>query len=272
MRDSCYHTHAALEDTYWWFVGKNRLVLSLVDRFIPKVDRPRILEVGCGTGGLLARLAQRGDAVGVDPSPLALQACDNRGLEAREAYLPDRIPFPPGSFDVVVASEVIEHVEDDRASVRALVDLLSPGGLLVLTVPAFQWLWSRHDTANHHHRRYTTRRLASLLDGLDTERLVLSYSNFAAFPAMAASRIVSKALARSDDTADARIRPLPAFINVPMRELFALEGRIIPHVRLPFGGSVAGAWRRIATRHQPASPPASADVRTLRRDLARSSP
>lgn len=269
MDDALYRLHAEREETYWWWVAKNRIILSLVDRFLPAPGQapsahpgtngsahkpsalPRALDIGCGAGGVLARLAHpagRFDAVGIDLSPIAREYCANRGLTALDGSLPDGLPFTaPDSFSLVILSEVVEHVAQDRESVAAVVRLLMPGGILICTVPAHQWLWSSHDEFNHHHRRYTRAGFGALFDGLPVERLVLSYYQAASMPLVAGVRGLQKVQAaitgRRPHTPE--VRPLPGPVNTLLRQTFEIEKLWLPHARLPWGTSVISVHRKL---------------------------
>lgn len=256
MDDALYRLHAEREETYWWFVAKNRIIVSLVDRFLPPTafasgTRPRAFDIGCGCGGLLKLLSPRFEVIGLDMSPIAREYCAKRGFTALDGSLPDHLPFSAergDAFDLIVMSEVLEHVEQDRAAVEAVVKLLKPSGLLVCTVPAHQWMWSSHDVYNHHFRRYSRAGFGSLFEGLPLKRLALSYANSAMFLPMAAVRIATRVL-HGDKPADAahagpEIRPLPTMINTPLTGVFAAERFVIPHLPLPLGSSVMAAFRR----------------------------
>jgi 2-polyprenyl-3-methyl-5-hydroxy-6-metoxy-1,4-benzoquinol methylase len=246
-----HQLHAELEDTYWWFVAKNRILASLITRFAPqRSTRPRLLDIGCGAGGLMRLLAPRFEVIGVDSSPLARAAAHKSGLKVRDGTLPDRLPFPETSddrFDVVVMSEVLEHVEADRASVEAAVSLLAPSGLLVCTAPAHPWMWSEHDVLNHHVRRYTRRAFAALFDGLPLSQLVLSPANTVMFPPIALVRLVRGRGPKpggSNPAGATDLHPLPKPVNALLTAVFAAERYGLPHFRLPFGSSLISVHRR----------------------------
>ncbi len=254
MDSAFYRLHAELEESYWWFVAKNRIIMSLVNRFVPPAPpgapRPRACDIGCGCGGLLRLLSERFEVTGTDMSPLAREYCAKRGFNALDGSLPDDLPFSPergDAFDLIVVSEVLEHVERDRDAAAAIVRLLKPGGVLVCTVPAHQWMWSSHDVFNHHFRRYTRASFAALFENQPLRCLVLSYANSAMFLPMAAVRLATKAIHGSrpaSEHADAGIKPLPSVLNTPLTGLFAAERHIIPHLPLPLGSSVIAAFRR----------------------------
>lgn len=261
MDEIMYRVHAELEGTHWWFVAKNRILLHLIRhyrRVLAMTDRgidsrPRALDVGCGAGGMLALLAPEFDAVGLDMSPIAREYCARRALAAVDGSLPDNVPFEQESFDVIVASEVLEHVQDDRGSVTTLCRLLRPGGLLLCTSPAHQWLWSQHDDTNQHKRRYSLRGFDDLFRGLPLNRLLMSYSMCVMFPVLAGLRIAGRSLGltlgagqgRSEDHLSVRTPAAP--VNWALYNLFAGERWLLPRVNMPMGSSVISAHQRAAT-------------------------
>jgi SAM-dependent methyltransferase len=242
MQPELYQLHERLEDTYWWFVAKNNILLHLIER----IAKPgaRVADIGCGTGGLLAQLATKYDAIGVEMDATARDACARRGLRVLEGHLPDAIPLPDASFDLVVSSEVVEHVEDDRGAVARLASLLAPGGTLVITVPAHQWMWSEHDVANHHFRRYTRAQVRGLIEGTGLEVSLLTYQMVALFPLMAAARFAAKMRGGGNVAAGAEIKPLPRAVNGVLRRVFEAEKWVTPRVPSPIGGSVLCVARR----------------------------
>jgi SAM-dependent methyltransferase len=247
MDEALYTELAASERTYWWFVAKRSIILSLIDRYIePTVDgRPyRALDIGCGTGGLIEDLAGLGfAATGCDTHSASLEACRRLGLEVSAGTLPDDLPFTDRAFDVIVLSDVLEHVEEDAASVEAVSALLAPRGILVCTVPAHPWMWTRRDDLHHHKRRYRRREFRRLfeLETLDEE--LLGYYNSALFPVMIASRALSR-VRRTDGIPD--VRPLPRPLNALLRSVFGAEKHLLGRVPLPPGGSLVSVHRRVA--------------------------
>ena len=160
MDRSAFAHMAATETTHWWFAGRR----SVIDAVLDQIDLPQdgmILEAGCGTGGNLASLARRGRITAFDPHIDALAFAQSRhpDVDIRHGALPSELPYDEASFDLVAALDVLEHVEDDRASAHALVSLVRPGGWLIVTVPAHQALWGTHDRRLHHLRRYGKRQL-----------------------------------------------------------------------------------------------------------------
>ncbi len=163
-----------LEDTYWWFVGRRRILrrwLAAIAAVLPA--QPEILDVGCGTGANLELLREYGGVSGVDSEEAALSFCAERGLTGLCRASAERLPYADGSFDLVTAFEVLEHLEDDLAAAREAARVLRPGGVLLATVPAYRWLWSEHDEALDHRRRYARHEFLEMLrcSGLTVERV-----------------------------------------------------------------------------------------------------
>ncbi len=155
-----------LEDTYWWFVGR-RFILKrwLVGMRSELSPSPRIVDVGCGTGANVELLTGHGDVTAVDAFEEALRFCAERGIGGLVQARGEALPFADGSFDLATSFEVLEHVPDDASAAAELARVLRPGGRALITVPAYPWLWSEHDVALDHQRRYTRQGLVAVLEG-----------------------------------------------------------------------------------------------------------
>jgi 2-polyprenyl-3-methyl-5-hydroxy-6-metoxy-1,4-benzoquinol methylase len=238
MDDAAIDEMAAFEDHHWWFVGKRLLVSALVG---DRLDRPglRILDVGCGTGGVLANLARHGSAIGVDRSVQALRHTARRGVAGVACADMDKLPFGPARFDLVMMLDVIEHFADDRAVVAAARRVLRPSGTLLVSVPAFQALFSEHDVTLQHFRRYTARQLRTVLEAGGFVVRRLTYTNVVALPPAALVRglLPRLGIRRPAGTDFREHAPWVnrALIGVYRAEAAALRAR----VRMPFGLSVA---------------------------------
>ncbi|MBI2881707.1 MAG: class I SAM-dependent methyltransferase [Candidatus Tectomicrobia bacterium] len=235
---------ADLEDRYWWYVGKNRLVREWAG------SCGRALDLGCGTGALFEQIARRADSLfGIDLSRVALAHSRRRvpsaGL-ARASVLD--LPFREGSFDTLVASEVLEHLPDDRQALAEWRRVLRPLGRLILTTPAHPHLWGRHDELCHHQRRYRKRELRDRLReaGFRVERV--SYTFAFLYPVMAALRPLRRR--GSSDTGDDGsglgddFFPVPDPMNRLLIALAGLEARWLKRAGLPFGASLIALARR----------------------------
>lgn len=150
-------THRA-EDRHWWYQGRRRVLERVIERLgLP--EHANILDAGCGSGRNMVELAHHGVVTGVELSDTSVRLARERDLgEVVEGSIMD-MPFDEGAFDLTVSLDVIEHLEEDVGALRELRRVTRPGGALLVTVPAYQWLWSSHDEINHHHRRYNRRTL-----------------------------------------------------------------------------------------------------------------
>jgi SAM-dependent methyltransferase len=245
MDSSLYQKMHELEDRHWWFVGRRRIVKHLLKVMqLPK--NTRILDLGCGTGGNLAMLAQFGQVLGAELDAQAAQLARARGVASVvRGRLPDGLPLAPGRFQCVTLLDVLEHIADDQAVLRAVRELLAPDGCLLLTVPAFPFLWGPHDEAHHHQRRYRAQPLRRLLEdsGFQVERL--SYYNSWLFPFAAAVRLLRRWSGVGATDAGTELALPPAPLNAVLATLFASERYWLARARLPFGVSLIAQARRL---------------------------
>jgi len=247
LEANLYDELARVERTHWWFCARRRIVWSLVNRFVEGggARRLRVCELGCGTGGNLVDIAERHDVVGVECAPEALAyARRTLGDRVRIGRLPDGIDLPRASFDVVLLTDVLEHIEDDAASARTALELLRPGGIVVATVPAYQWLYSPRDQQHHHFRRYGKRQFAALWRGAGVETLLISHYNTLLFPAAAAVRLASTVLARQKQYGDLSVPP--GKLNALLANMMSSESNLLGRIPMPIGLSLAGVIRKAA--------------------------
>ncbi len=249
MKHEEYERMYRFEDRYWWFVARRHLITSLLQTYYPRDGRLHILDIGCGTGAMLDELAPFGPVVGADFSPEALQFCVTRGVGANLARADvRRLPFADASFDVVTAMDIVEHIDDDKAASCEIFRVLRPGGRLLVTVPAFSSLWSEHDEALHHHRRYTVPRLKDLFQrvGLTVDKV--SYTVTTLFPAIWMFRQVSNLLPkqRADGEKNANLIHFSAPVNAALLALSQWETRLVHRRNLPFGVTVVCIARKPA--------------------------
>ncbi len=242
MREAAYREHYAVEDEHWWFRGRWAVVEALLSRTeLP--PRPRILDAGCGTGGNLQRYSRVGDAWGVDPSPEAVSFCQERGLnQVRQAGL-ESLPFEQGEFDLIAATDVIEHIEAEQEALRELWRVAAPGAALLLTVPAYMWLWSDEDDNLHHKRRYTRPRLRQAVERSGWETRIATYFNSILLGPIA----LAKRLPQGSSERKADLERTPAGLNGPLSAPMRLEAALIRRgASLPAGVSVGIVCRKPA--------------------------
>ena len=241
MERKVFDQMAKLDSRHWWFTARRRILEGVIERIVKPPEDARILEVGCGTGHNLAMLSRFGtvEASELDPGARAL-ASDRLGRPVLEAALPDLSMFPADSYDLIALLDVLEHVPDDRASLAAILTRLKPGGALLLTVPINPWMWSAHDAAHHHHRRYRKREIKAMAREAGYWIELLSPFNTLLFPPIAAARAISKL--RGDQSSD---DAMPGeWVNTTLDRIFGMERGLIGRVPMPFGVSLVAVLRR----------------------------
>ena len=239
MEPEEYPKMRRLEDTYWWFVGRRDLVRRLLaDRVTPGST---FLDIGCGTGAMSSELSKWGDVVSLDFEHAALDFARTRGLFRLVQASAEALPFPEGAFHALTALDVVEHLDDDHAAAREIARVLKPGGVAVITVPAFAFLWSEHDVALHHRRRYRAGEIRSLFESAGLRVRRVSYVMTALFPAVAAVRLAQKALGSSRkplEKAKTTLPDVPGPMNGILTALLRAESALVRRLDLPFGVSL----------------------------------
>lgn len=234
-----YEALYATEDRHWWFTAVRREIARAIERHAPAGERLRWLDVGSGTGGLLARLdaGRLGMRVGLEPATEGLRLSRRRSLRLVRGTV-RALPFAGEAFDVVTSVDVLCHrlVAEDEA-LAEMFRALAPGGILVLQVPAFDWLWSEHDDAVWTKRRYRLPEVERMLRGAGLEIAVGRYRMSLLFPAAAARRLLGREA--PSEAARSDVRPAPALANVFFGAVLRAEAALESlGVRLPFGLSV----------------------------------
>ena len=231
--------HMEEDRSHWWFRGRLAVIRATLRRALPP-RRVRLLELGCGSGNVLAALSEFGEAVGMDAHEDLTAAARAAGLDVRVGHLPDDLGVAPGWAEVVLLLDVIEHVDDDVATLCAARKGVGEGGLLVVTVPAYRWLWSGHDEVLGHRRRYTAAELRGAVERAGFTVLRVSYFNTLLFPLLAAVRGWKRL--RGDRGHDLRRPTAP--LNRLLEGVFAFERHLVPRLPLPFGASLLLIGRR----------------------------
>jgi ubiquinone/menaquinone biosynthesis C-methylase UbiE len=229
------------EDHYWWFVSRRELVVEMVGR-LPLPRASRIVDVGCGSGATAAALHRFGAVTGVDMSPLALDYCRRRGLDRLMQGMAEALPLADVSADVIVATDILEHLDDDLAALREFRRVLRPGGYAVITVPAYRMLWSEHDEALMHRRRYVAGQLGRRVAEAGFETVKLSYALAFLLP-LALSRLLRRR-PRPGKVPEAQVLPVPAQLNAALIGFQRIETALLRRASLPFGLSVLAVIRK----------------------------
>jgi SAM-dependent methyltransferase len=240
-RDYELQTHQA-EDRHWWYRGR-RTVLERVLARLALPSPARILDAGCGSGRNMVELARHGTVTGVELSQTSVDIARGRGAGEVIAGSVLEMPFADASFDLAVTLDVIEHLEDDLGALRELRRTVAPGGALLVTVPAYGWLWSGHDEINHHHRRYTRRSLRAVAQRAGWQEVRTTYFNSLLLPVAILLRVLDRVNTKTTESSlDLWVPPEP--VNRLLEQPLRLEAAMIGHGgRIPAGLSLLSVFR-----------------------------
>ena len=244
MQSHHYPILYQVEETHWWYVGRRRIIQSLVEKILTTLNdpNPRILDVGCGTGANLKMLGAYGRAEGVDISPQAVDFCRERGLDSVKLGAIEHLPYESESFELVTALDVVEHLDDDVAGLREMRRVLRRDGRLLLFVPAFMFLWGVQDDVSNHRRRYTLPRLLKAVETAGFSIEWSSYANISFFlPVLLVRSVMRWLKLRAATEYGINI----SLMNGPFSRLFAAERFILERSGLPFGVSALCIARRV---------------------------
>jgi SAM-dependent methyltransferase len=236
MKEHTYPIMFRIEQSHWWYTGRRKILANFVADICSRVTdrRPRILDVGCGTGANLLMLSHYGNAEGVDISNDALAFCRERGLDQVKLGAGEKLPYDDGTFDLVTAFDVVEHMDDDLAGLREMRRVLRPGGRVLLFVPAFMFLWGVQDDVSNHRRRYRMPELTRVLEqaGFEIERT--TYANITFFlPILLVRQLMRVTGIKAESENNINV---PA-LNGLLGRLLGAESWILRRMNIPFGVS-----------------------------------
>lgn len=231
-----------LDEHHWWYRGRRQIVRAEIDRLGLPADA-QLLDAGCGSGRELQDLAAYGSVHGIELDPDAAAYATSRGLGEVQVGRVEELPWEAGTFDLITCLDVLEHVPDDRGALIELSRVCKRGGWLLATVPAYPSLWSLHDRANHHYRRYTRRTLrdAAVSAGWDLQRLT-------AFNSLLLGPAALVRLAQRGREPDSHYSPelelVPPWLNGLLERPLRVEARWLARGRtLPAGLSLMALMR-----------------------------
>jgi SAM-dependent methyltransferase len=230
-----YQVMARVEEIHPWFVNRRRLVRGLVRRYAGHLAAPRVLDAGCGTGVNLTDYAQLGRAVGIELDRDAAAICVGRGNDRVAVGDLCRLPFPDAGFDVVISTDVIEHIENDAAALAELRRVLGPSGRIVLTTPAYSWAYSSHDRYLHHVRRYDKRRLLSIVEQAGLRIIHASRYNVLLAVPLVVVRWLRDRFARSAPDGSDVGRPVPGVAVPALNFIWRCEAYLAERINLRVG-------------------------------------
>ncbi len=237
MDKDFYKTYFEIEKSHWWFRVRRNLILDLLRQYkIPKTAR--IYDFGCGSGFTVGYLQKLGyDVSGADISAEAIEFGIDRGVRNLEVVQDHKIKSPEGGFDVILALDVIEHIKDHHGVIHDVEVALKQGGLAIITVPAYQWLWGVQDEVSHHHRRYTSESLARLVrENTNLKIIKETYFNTFLFIPIAIVRVFSKWFNLKQRESDFDINN--KWLGGIFFFIFNLESKILRFIKMPFGTSI----------------------------------
>jgi SAM-dependent methyltransferase len=233
-----------VDEHHWWYRGRRRIIRAELAR-LPLPARSRVLDAGCGSGRTLQELRQFGEVSGIELDPEAARVARSRGdYDVRIGRL-EELPWEDARFDLITCLDVIEHTPDDRLTLRELRRVCKPGGWLLVTVPAYQALWSVHDEANHHYRRYVraTLRSAAVQAGWQVQRMT-SFNSLLLAPAAAVRLSQRRRMHPPNDTYKPDLQLGPAWLNGVLERPLQIEARWLARGRtLPAGLSLLAVLR-----------------------------
>ena len=236
MREHTYPIMFRIEQSHWWYTGRRKILANFVEDICRRVTdrRPRILDVGCGTGANLLMLSEYGDAEGVDISKDALAFCRERGLDKVKLGAGEKLPYDDGTFDSVTAFDVVEHMDDDLAGLREMRRVLRPGGRVLLFVPTFMFLWGVQDDVSNHRRRYRLPELRGVLEkaGFEIERT--TYANITFFlPILFVRKLMRVMGIKAETENNINVTAL----NGVLGRVLGAESVVMKYMDIPFGVS-----------------------------------
>lgn len=246
MEPSAYAEFRDLEDRHWWFVGRKTLFMHLLRHRLRRQDRTgrTALDLGCGMGGMLEELGEFAETVlGSDIEPEALAHCKDRGFTRVFQASGESLPFDDASLDLITAFDTIEHIPQEPETLAECARILKPGGRMMISVPAYQFLYSHQDKVVHHQRRYTAGDLKRRLRAAGLEPEKVTYFNVLLFPLILPAVLLIKLREKLNPPAEGDTRTnvsnVPAgWVNATLAGIFRSERFFLPHLSMPTGHSL----------------------------------
>jgi SAM-dependent methyltransferase len=245
VEETAYRQFIELEQEHFWFVSRRRIFFHLLDRELNGRTDANVLDVGCGAGGMLGPLSRYGQVTGLDTSPELVEFCRSRGFEQVEVGSAYELPVPPGSADLITLFDTIEHVPDDIRALRECRRAIAPGGLLFISVPAYQFLYANNDRVAHHERRYTASALGRKLLGAGFVPTKVTYFNSLLFPAILPAVLAKKLRERFSAPSEQTnlSHRIPPAANRALTAVMSSERHLLARTSFPFGHSIIAIAR-----------------------------
>lgn len=245
MDELAYKQFLVLEKTHWWFIGRRRILFQMLHKHLPQKKDLKIMDVGCGFGGMLEGLSEFGRPMGMEIDMDSARFCKKRGFDGiclGSGYV---MPFQSNSLDLITLFDAIEHIEDDEKVIRQCAEALKPGAHIMITVPAYQFLYADNDRLAMHLRRYTLKRLKNLVKDAGFEVVKGSYYNVLLFPLILPAVLLLKLKQKirgplkPDQMGATNLSyQYPKPIKFMLEKIFSWERRLLSVVSSPFGHSI----------------------------------
>ena len=250
MEPEAYRQFADLEEEHFWFRGRRKIFFAILDRLLrtkletakEKAAPLEILEIGCGAGNLLRRLSHYGNTKGVELSQELATLCQERSQRPTLCANAYSLPLPDQSQDLVCLFDTIEHIPDEAKALSEIHRVLKPGGLVMFSVPAYQFLFSNNDRVAHHFRRYTKGRLKTSLLKVGLHPIKATYFNLFLFPLILPAVLLTKAKdkifgLKNEDHTNLSV-PIPKPLNETLAFIMGSEAPLLPRISFPTGHSL----------------------------------
>jgi ubiquinone/menaquinone biosynthesis C-methylase UbiE len=232
------------EETNWWFVGTRNIIFAQIQKIFGDKDNLKILDIGCGTGIVMKKLEKYGEVYGMDISEEAIKFCNKRGIKNISKSSALKIPYKNDYFDLITILDVLEHVDEDQKTLEEINRVLKREGICILTVPAFSFIWSEHDIALHHKRRYNLKFLSLNIKKAGMKLEKASYYNFFLSPLIMMFRIMKNFLKNlfhknyNEASAKTDLFRVNSFTNMFLKTILNIEASFLKKVWFPFGISI----------------------------------
>jgi ubiquinone/menaquinone biosynthesis C-methylase UbiE len=239
--ESKYHL---LEENYWWFKSRRQIIYQLIQELNIKKDA-KILEIGCSGGALIRFLNKKGfnETYGIDISEDAIKICKKRKIQNVNTMDARNIKFTNNKFDLIIASDIIEHIKEDKSALLEWNRILNVNGKMIIFAPAFNYLWSNHDTINRHYRRYNKKSFLKILNETNFQVNRISYWNFTIFFPILGLQILQKNLRLNFQKKD-RLYKINPIINKLLILLLKIEKKYLHYLNFPIGVSIFAVCKK----------------------------
>lgn len=243
MKQVEYTRMAERESSYWWHLGRLRIIETYLQKAAKGKKDIHILNVGCGTGGTIAALEKYGTVDNVDISDDAIAFMKQLGYNRVKKVDGVKLPYKDKTYDLVVAFDVLEHIKDDTAALKEWKRVLKDDGTILLTIPAYQWLWSDHDVSLYHFRRYTTRRVREVAAKAGLVGRKVSYAIVFSLPLVVGFRFLNKVTGKKTDSETSYV-DVPNWVNSMFSNFLYGEAKLHKVISFPAGTSVIASLRK----------------------------